>query len=69
MHTNSIIELNNTAYQKTSLFSEPLWEKSTNFMLKGNAYGHGGQKFQWPMLTGLPILRFDVEEAKSLKQN
>jgi metal-dependent amidase/aminoacylase/carboxypeptidase family protein len=45
MHTNSTIELNTTAYQKNLSFLRTTLGKSTNFMLKGNAYGHGGGNF------------------------
>jgi alanine racemase len=41
MHTNSIIELNRTAYQKTSLFWRLPSEKKVSSVVKGNAYGHG----------------------------
>jgi alanine racemase len=41
MHTNSIIELNNTAYQ--NLFSPNHFGKKVQIscVVKGNAYGHG----------------------------
>jgi alanine racemase len=69
MHTNSIIELNNTAYQKTSLFSEPLLEKSTNScVVKEMLTATELQKsFQWRTKRDYPLLRFDVEEAKIVK--
>jgi alanine racemase len=68
MHTNSIIELNNTAYQK-NLSPNHFWKKSTNLMCcKRNAYGHGVTEIvSMAYKTGLPTSRFDVEEAKIVK--
>jgi alanine racemase len=69
MHTNSIIELNNTAYQKTSLFSEPLLEKvQISCVVKEMLTATELQKsFQWRTKRDYPLLRFDVEEAKIVK--
>jgi alanine racemase len=42
MHTNSIIELNNTAYQKNLSFRTTFGKKvQISCVVKGNAYGHG----------------------------
>jgi alanine racemase len=62
MHTNSIIELNNTAYQKNLFSPNHFWKKSTNHC-KGNAYGHGVTEIvSMAYKTGLPISVFDVEK-------
>jgi hypothetical protein len=62
MHTNSIIELNNTAYQKTLFSPNHFWEKvQISCVVKGNDM-ELQKSFQWPK-TELPISPFfDVQE-------
>jgi alanine racemase len=69
MHTNSIIELNNTAYQKP-LFSRTTFGKSTNLMcckrkcLRPRSYRNRFNGVQ-NGITHFSV--FDVEEAKIVK--
>ncbi|UQD56728.1 alanine racemase [Flavobacterium sp. K5-23] len=71
MHTNSIIELNRSAYQKNIDFLKKEFGKKVilSSVVKGNAYGHGVREFVTMAyqcgVTHFSV--FDVEEAKVVK--
>ncbi|WPR70550.1 alanine racemase [Flavobacterium sp. NG2] len=71
MHTNSIIELNKSAYQKNIDFLKKTFGKKVilSSVVKGNAYGHGIAEFvNMAYECGLRHFSvFDVEEAKSIR--
>lgn len=71
MHTNSIIELNRSAYQKNIDFLKKTFGRKViiSSVVKGNAYGHGVQEFvTMAYQCGLNHFSvFDVEEAKVIK--
>jgi alanine racemase len=71
MHTNSIIELNNTAYQKNLSFLRTTFGKKVQIscVVKGNAYGHGITEIvSMAYKNGITHFSvFDVEEAKIVK--
>jgi alanine racemase len=71
MHTNSIIELNNTAYQKNLSFLRTTFGKKVKIscVVKGNAYGHGVTEIiSMAYNNGITHFSvFDVEEAKVVK--
>jgi alanine racemase len=71
MHTNSIIELNNTAYQKNLSFLRNTFGKKVKIscVVKGNAYGHGvTEMVSMAYHNGITHFSvFDVEEAKVVK--
>lgn len=71
MHTNSIIELNNTAYQKNLSFLRTTFGKKVQIscVVKGNAYGHGVTEIvSMAYNNGITHFSvFDVEEAKIVK--
>ena len=68
MHRNSIIELNQKAYQNNITFLKKMLGKKVIFssVVKGNAYGHGIKEFvTMAYETGINHFSvFDVEEAK-----
>lgn len=68
MHRNSIIELNQEAYQNNITFLRKMLGKKVVFssVVKGNAYGHGIKEFViMAYETGVNHFSvFDVEEAK-----
>jgi hypothetical protein len=47
MHTNSIIELNNTAYQKNLFSPNHFWKKSTNHCKEMLTATELQKSFQW----------------------
>lgn len=68
MHRNSVIELNQTAYQKNLTFIKKMLGKKVIFssVVKGNAYGHGIKEFV-TMAFKIGVTHFsvfDVEEAE-----
>ena len=72
MHTNSSIELNQTAYQNNIDFLRKTFGKKVQFssVVKGNAYGHGIKEFV-TMAYDCGVSHFsvfDVEEAKLIKE-
>ncbi|WP_026708071.1 alanine racemase [Flavobacterium frigidarium] len=72
MHTNSSIELNQTAYQNNIDFLRKTFGKKVQFssVVKGNAYGHGIKEFV-TMAYDCSVSHFsvfDVEEAKLIKE-
>lgn len=72
MHTNSIIELGETAYQKNVDFLKTTFGKKVivSSVVKGNAYGHGIAEFT-SMAYNCGINHFsvfDVQEAKAVKE-
>ncbi|CAM4130609.1 alanine racemase [Flavobacterium weaverense] len=72
MHTNSIIELSETAYQKNFDFLKKTFGKKVTIssVVKGNAYGHGIAEFT-TMAFNCGINHFsvfDVHEAKAVKE-
>lgn len=72
MHTNSIIELSETAYQKNVDFLKKTFGKkvTVSSVVKGNAYGHGIAEFT-TMAYNCGINHFsvfDVHEAKVVKE-
>ncbi|MGA9638115.1 alanine racemase [Flavobacterium sp.] len=71
MHTNSIIELNKTAYQQNIDFLKKTFGKKVilSSVVKGNAYGHGIAEFvRMAFDCGVKHFSvFDVEEAKLVK--
>jgi alanine racemase len=71
MHTNSIIELNNTAYQKNLSFLRTTFGKKVQIscVVKGNAYGHGVTEIvSMAYKNGITHFSvFDVEEAQIVK--
>ena len=72
MHTNSIIELSETAYQKNVDFLKKTFGKkvTVSSVVKGNAYGHGISEFT-TMAFNCGINHFsvfDVHEAKAVKE-
>jgi alanine racemase len=68
MHKNSIIELNQKAYQNNIAFLRKMLGKKVilSSVVKGNAYGHGIKEFvTMACKTGMNHFSvFDVEEAK-----
>jgi alanine racemase len=68
MHRNSLIELNQKAYQNNIAFLKKMLGKNVIFssVVKGNAYGHGIKEFvTMAYNTGVTHFSvFDVEEAK-----
>ena len=68
MHRNSVIELNQKAYQKNLAFLKNMLGKKVIFssVVKGNAYGHGIKEFvSMANKSGVNHFSvFDVEEAK-----
>ncbi|MEM8522048.1 alanine racemase [Flavobacterium sp. PL12] len=72
MHTNSIIELSETAYQKNVDFLKKTFGKNVTVssVVKGNAYGHGIAEFTTIAFNcGINHFSvFDVQEAKALKE-
>ena len=68
MHRNSIIELNQKAYQNNLAFLRKMLGKKVIFssVVKGNAYGHGIKEFvTMAHQNGVNHFSvFDVEEAK-----
>jgi len=71
MHTNSLIELNRSAYQNNIDFLKKTFGKKVvlSSVVKGNAYGHGVQEFvAMAFQCGITHFSvFDVEEAKVVK--
>jgi alanine racemase len=71
MHTNSTIELSNSAYQKNLAFLRTTFGKKVviSCVVKGNAYGHGVEEIVSMAYTnGITHFSvFDVEEAKVVK--
>ncbi|OAB30385.1 alanine racemase [Flavobacterium fryxellicola] len=71
MHTNSLIELNRSAYQNNIDFLKKTFGKKVvlSSVVKGNAYGHGVQEFvAMAFQCGINHFSvFDVEEAKVVK--
>jgi alanine racemase len=71
MHTNSLIELDRSAYQKNIDFLEKTFGKKVliSSVVKGNAYGHGVQPFvAMAFQCGVTHFSvFDVQEAKVVK--
>lgn len=71
MHTNSIIELNRTAFQKNIAFLRAIFGKKVEIssVVKGNAYGHGIKEFVAIAyengVTHFSV--FDAQEAKAVK--
>lgn len=71
MHTNSIIELNRTAYQKNIAFLKATFGKKVKIssVVKGNAYGHGVKEIVTMAyengITHFSV--FDMEEARAVK--
>jgi alanine racemase len=72
MHTNSIIELNRSAYQNNIDFIKKIFGKKVFFssVVKGNAYGHGVVEFvSMAFDCGVNHFSvFDVQEAKEIKK-
>lgn len=72
MHTNSIIELNRTAYQKNISFLKTTFGKKVRIssVVKGNAYGHGVKEMvSMAYENGITHFSvFDVGEAKAVKE-
>ncbi len=70
MHTNSIIELNQTAFQKNIAFLRATFGKKVQIssVVKGNAYGHGVKEFvSMAYENGQTHFSvFDVQEAKAV---
>ncbi len=70
MHTNSLIELNRTAYQSNIKFLKKTLGKNVvlSSVVKGNAYGHGIREFviMAHECGQSHFSVFDVEEAKSI---
>lgn len=71
MHTNSLIELNRSAYQNNIYFLKKTFGKKVlvSSVVKGNAYGHGVQEFvSMAFQCGVTHFSvFDVQEAKVVK--
>jgi alanine racemase len=71
MDTNSIIELNRTAYQRNIAFLKSTFGKKVEIssVVKGNAYGHGVHEIvNMAYENGITHFSvFDVEEAKAVK--
>jgi alanine racemase len=71
MHTNSIIEVNRTAFQKNIAFLRATFGKKVEIssVVKGNAYGHGIKEFvSMAYENGVTHFSvFDAQEAKSVK--
>ncbi len=71
MHTNSIIELSQTAYQQNIDFLKKTFGKKVliSSVVKGNAYGHGIPEFvKIAFESGIRHFSvFDVQEAKEVK--
>ena len=72
MHSNSIIELNKTAYRKNIQFLRKTFGKKVilSSVVKGNAYGHGLHEFVI-MANDCGVNHFsvfDVEEAKIIRE-
>lgn len=71
MHTNSLIELNRSAYQNNIDFLKKTFGKKVlvSSVVKGNAYGHGVQEFvSMAFQCGVTHFSvFDVQEAKVVK--
>jgi alanine racemase len=69
MHTNSIIELNNTAYQNLSFLRTTFGKKvQISCVVKEMLTATELQKsFQWRTKRDYPLSVFDVEEAKIVK--
>lgn len=71
MHTNSLIELNRSAYQNNIDFLKNTFGKKVlvSSVVKGNAYGHGVQEFvSMAFQCGVTHFSvFDVQEAKVVK--
>ncbi|MFV8369849.1 alanine racemase [Flavobacterium sp. LB2R40] len=71
MHTNSLIELDRSAYQKNINFLKNTFGKKVlvSSVVKGNAYGHGVQPFvAMAFQCGITHFSvFDVQEAKVVK--
>jgi alanine racemase len=71
MHTNSLIELDRSAYQKNIGFLKKTFGKKVlvSSVVKGNAYGHGVQPFvAMAFQCGVTHFSvFDVQEAKVVK--
>ncbi|SHG34416.1 alanine racemase [Flavobacterium segetis] len=72
MHTNSIIEINRSAYQNNIDFIKKNFGKTVIFssVVKGNAYGHGIAEFvTMAFQCGVNHFSvFDVQEAKEIKK-
>lgn len=72
MHTNSIIELNRSAYQNNIDFIKETFGNKVIFssVVKGNAYGHGISEFvTMAFHCGVNHFSvFDVQEAKEIKK-
>ena len=70
MHTNSIIELNQTAFQKNIAFLRATFGKKVQIssVVKGNAYGHGVKEFVSMAYENgqIHFSVFDVQEAKAV---
>jgi alanine racemase len=72
MHTNSLIELNRSAYQNNIDFLKKTFGKKVvlSSVVKGNAYGHGAEEFVTMAyqcgVTHFSV--FDVQEAKVVKE-
>lgn len=71
MHTNSIIEVNRTAFQKNIAFLRATFGKKVEIssVVKGNAYGHGIKEFvSMAYENGVTHFSvFDAQEAKAVK--
>lgn len=71
MHTNSIIELDRTAYQKNIAFLKATFGKKViiSSVVKGNAYGHGLKEIVTMAYdNGVNHFSvFDMEEARAVK--
>jgi alanine racemase len=72
MHDNSIIEIDQTAYQNNLAFLKKNFQKKTiiSSVVKGNAYGHGIEEFvTMAFESGVTHFSvFDVAEAKLIFQ-
>ena len=72
MHDNSIIEIDQTAYQNNLAFLKKSFQKETiiSSVVKGNAYGHGIEEFvTMAFESGVTHFSvFDVAEAKLIFQ-
>jgi len=71
MHTNSTIELSNSAYQKNLAFLRTTFGKKVQIscVVKGNAYGHGVTEIvSMAYNNGITHFSvFDVQEARAVK--
>lgn len=71
MHTNSTIELSNSAYQKNLAFLRTTFGKKVviSCVVKGNAYGHGVEEIvSMAYNNGITHFSvFDVQEARAVK--